>query len=182
MADRIDIIITEITVDPLLRVYSGMTNLQVADDMNLINRPDDVDIADVLKFLMLDNTYKEDDGNDTQDRSIWQRMKEVAAIAIPGTGAVANPWGAVALGTITEIRLIKTQQLVDYFTLTAQGSLTFDISNSNFQVYLAGSQTAGCMSSAQKDALLALADNRQSRGQELGIGIVREGHVQEARL
>ncbi len=176
----IAILKTEIDTDPLTRGYDVMSDLEVAGDMNLVNRAGDVTIADILKFLMLDNIYNLDTGDDTQDRSIWQRMKEVAAITIPASGSVANPWGATA-ATITEIRLIKTQQLVDFFTLSAQGALPFDISDSNFQSYLAGAQAAGCMSTDQETALLALADDLQSRGQELGLGTVYEGNVQEAR-
>ncbi len=155
---NIAVLKTEIDTDPLVRGYAGMTDTQVADDINLVNRAKDhVSIAKMLKFLMLDNTYKIDTGDDAQDRSLWQRLDEVAAIAIPATGSVANPWGATA-ATITKIRLIKTNQLVDYFTLMAQGNLEIDLTDSNFQSYLSGAQAAGCMSTAQKAALLAISN------------------------
>ena len=180
-ADRIDIIKTEIDTDPLTRGYSAMTDLQVADDMNLQNRPDTVSIEDIVKFLLLDNVYQTD-GSDTQDRAIWQRMKEVVALAVTPSTSVANPWGSTAIGNVTEIRQIKTHQLVEFFTLSAQGNLRIDLTDSNFQVYVAGAQSAGCMSTAQETAFLALSDNLKSRGEELEVGRVKEGHVGEARL
>lgn len=144
---------------------------------NIVNTA--LDIAVVLKFLLLDNTYKVGDGTDTQDRSIWQRMKEVVALADTPSAAVANPWGSTALGNITEIQQIKTHQLYDLFVLSANGNLPVDLSDSNFQVYLAGAEGAGCMSTAQETALLAL--NKQSNAQVLGYPIIDAVDLTTAR-
>ncbi len=172
----------EIDTDPLARGYAGMTDIQVADDMNLSNRRGLVGIADMLKFLLLDNVYSTD-GDDTEARSIWQRMKEVVSMAaVPVSPGSANPWGSTSIGNITEIQQIRTHQLLSFFTLSAQGSLVVDIEDSNFQGYLTGAQAAGCMSVSQKNDFLALADNLQSRGEELSLGKIREGHIQKARL
>ena len=180
-AGDIEIIKTEITDDPLTRGYSGMTDVQVANDMNTLYRPlDNVSIETIIKFLLMDNTHKTD-GTDTQDRSIWQRMKEVVALSSAPDGAVANPWGSTAVGTITEIQQIKTHQLLDFFTLSAQGDLSVDLADSNFQVYVAGAEASGCMSASQETALLGLGDNLQSRAQELEISKVTVGNVMEAR-
>lgn len=151
-----------------------------AAELNAANRPDDVSIEEIIKFLLMDNTHKTD-GSDTQDRSIWQRMKEVVAIAIVPTTAVANPWGSSTLGTITEIQQIKTHQLLEFFTLSAQGQLSIDLQNSNFQVYVAGAESAGCMSASQETALLSLGDNLQSRASEVKLGLIRPGNVKHAR-
>jgi len=181
MSVNIPTLKTEIDTDPLTRGYSGMTDIQVADDMNLVNRPDSIlAIEKIIKFLLLENTHKTD-GTDTQDRSIWQRMKEVVALSTTPTAAGSNPWGSTAVGTITEIQQIKTHQLLELFTLSAQGNLNVDISDSKFKVYLAGTQAAGCMSTAQETAFLALEDNLQSRGNELSLGNIRQGDVIEAR-
>jgi len=179
----IPILKNEIDTDPLVRGYTGMTDAEVVTDMNLTNRAAaDVGITDVMDFLLMNNTYKTDDGDDTQARSLWQRMKEIDAMTTTPTVAVANPWSSTSLGNITEIQQIKTKQLVSYITLSAQGNLRIALADTNFQGYLAGAQGAGCMSTAQETALLGLADNLQSRGEELSIGRVREGHVQKARL
>lgn len=132
-----------------------------------------------LKFLLLDNTYKIDDGSDTQDRAIWQRMKEVVALAETPTAAAANPWGSSSLGNITEIQQVKTHQLLDLFRLSAQGDLAIDLTDSNFQVYLAGAQSAGCMSTTQEAALLAL--NKQSYASEKSYPKLTTGDIEEAR-
>ncbi len=153
------------------------------DQLNAVNRPvEAVAIERLLRFLVLENTHKSDDGTDTQDRAIWTRMKDVNALAVTPIDAIANPWGSIAIGTVTEIQIIKTKQLLEFFTLSAQGNLEVDLTESNFVVYLAGARAAGCMSTAQETALKALADNKQSRAQELNLGIIKHGHVLEARL
>ena len=154
-----------------------------AGELNALNRPGNVTIADMIKFLLMDNTHKTD-GDDTQDRAILTRMRDVVAMAVTPTGAAANPWGSTDLGTVTEIQQIKTHQLVDYFDLYAQGDLNLqvDLADTNFQSYVAGAVSAGCMSSTQQTALLALGDNLQSRAREIGLGVVYPGHVQNARL
>lgn len=141
------------------------------DEWNLANRTNkSLAIQLILKFLLLDNTYKTDDGTDTQDRAIWQRMKEVVALAVTPIAAVSNPWGSSSLGNITEIQQIKTHQLLELFTLSAQGDLPIDLTDSNFQVYLAGAQSAGCMSTAQETSLLAL--NKLSYATEKGYPVI----------
>lgn len=177
---RIETLAAEITGDPLTRGYSGMTDAQVAADVNTVYRPADVSIATILKFLILDNVHSTD-GSDTQDRSIWQRMKEVVALAETPTTGVADPWGSTTIGNISEIQQIKCHQLVDWIELSAQGNLPVDVSDTNWQSYVSGAQAAGCMSSSQETALNGLGDNLQSRGQELGIGRVGAGTVAEAR-
>lgn len=182
MAD-IEILKTELTTDPLVRGYAAMNNHEATDDLNLFNRPAQVTIEVVLKFLNLDNVHSTD-GSDTQDRSLWLRLKDVAALYDPNqASAVANPWGATTTGVpnITEIRVIKSLELLEHFTLAAQGGLALDLTDSNFAVYLAGAQTAGVMSTTQETALLALADNLETRGREIGFGTVKAGHVAEAR-
>lgn len=151
-----------------------------ANEWNAVNRTNTaLQAAVALKFLLLDNTYKTNDGTDTQDRSIWQRMKEVVALAETPTDAVANPWGSSSLGNITEIRQIKTHQLLDLFRLSAQGNLPIDLTDSNFKVYLAGAQSAGCMSEAQEAAFLVL--NEVSYGTERGYGVVNSSQLTYAR-
>lgn len=151
------------------------------DELNAVNRPGPVPIEEVLRFLVLDNTHSTD-GDDTQDRAIWTRLKDVEALYEANqSSAKANPWGSTAIGSITEIRIIKSAQLLAFFTLSAQGGLAVDVTDSNFQVYLAGAEQAGCLSAAQETALLALDDDRQSRAVEIGLGNVLTRHVTAAR-
>ena len=73
----IQILANEIISDPLARGYSGMTDAEVtADGHTLYRLADTITIEDAMRFLLLDNTYSTD-GDDIQDRSIWQRMIEV---------------------------------------------------------------------------------------------------------
>lgn len=164
---------------PVTGAFNADTTLAAAE-WNAINRVNTgIPVQEALKFLVLDNTYKIGDGTDTQDRSIWQRMKEVVALAGTPTAAVANPWGSSSLGNITEIRQIKTHQLFDLFTLSAQGDLSIDLTDSNFQVYLAGAQSAGCMSAAQETALLAIGE--RSYASEKGYSTIEPVDLQTAR-
>ena len=188
MASRNKILNEELTNDPLGRGYAGMDDQQATDDLNTFYRSTAaIDSGEVLNFLLMQNTYQTD-GQDTQDRAIWQRMLEVRALAqnaaVPGVpdSAVANPWGSNSIGNITEIRQIKTHQLVTYFTFVIQGDLDVQLEDSNFQNYLSGAQQAGCMSVDQMNALLGLGQNKQSRGQELDVGYpVLVGWVTSAR-
>ena len=178
---RLQVIRTELDTDPLSRgvAYTG-TDVAAAIDLNTKYRPNEIDIATLLKFLVLDNVHSTD-GNDTQDRAIWQRMLEVRSLAVVPSAAVANPWGSTAIGNVTEIRQVKTHQLVSWIELSAQGNLRINTADSNFQVYVAGAQAAGCMSTAQETALNALSDDQQTRGEELGVGRVSETDVNRAR-
>jgi hypothetical protein len=170
----------EIINDPLVRGYVGMTNAEVlADGYTFYRSAPTITIDIAIKFLLMENTHKTD-GDDTQDRSIWQRMNEVVSLAIVPSGASANPWGSTVIDTITEIQQIKVHQLLEFFTLSAQGNLPLDLANSEFQVYLTGAESAGCMSAAQKTAFLALADNLQTRWGELGLA-PKLGHIERAR-
>jgi|SaaInl4_150m_RNA_FD_contig_31_1614622_length_1707_multi_5_in_0_out_0_3 hypothetical protein len=171
----------EIVGDPLLRGYSGMTDQALLDDGYTFYRPSpNITIQTAMDFLLMENTYKVGDGDDTQDRSIWQRMKEVVGMSTSPSQAIANPWGSISLGNITEIQQVKVHQLHGFFTLSAQGNLPITLTDSNFKVYLAGAESAGCMSAAQKAAFLALADNLQTRWGELGLA-PKLGQIERAR-
>ncbi len=150
-----------------------------AAQLNALNRDGDTTIDTLFQFLLLDNTYKTDAGDDTQDRSLWLRIKDVASITPWNTGTQPDPWGGG--GTITEIQGIKCRQLYEFFTLALQGSLPLSLAETNFGVYLAGARACGCMSTDHETALKALSQNRRSRGEERGLGVVKPGHVEEAR-
>jgi len=150
-----------------------------AGEINAKNRRNtSLDISEVMKFLVLENTHITD-GTDTQARSIWQRMKEVVSLATVPSVALSNPWGSTDVGNITEIQQIKTHQLLDLFTLSAQGNLSVNLTDSKFKNYLAGAQAAGCMSTVQETALLDL--DKISRAVELGFGLVKTGDIEFAR-
>jgi len=157
----------------------NVDDLLAAGELNAENRRNtSLNISEVLKFLVLDNTHITD-GTDTQARSIWQRMKEVVSLATVPSVALSNPWGSSAIGNITEIQQIKTHQLLDLFTLSAQGNLSVNLTDSKFKNYLAGAQAAGCMSTIQETALLDL--NKISRAIELELGFIKTGDVGFAR-
>ena len=126
----IGILKTEIDIDPETRGYGGMTDIQVADDINTTYRTtpkksvtgsEVLNAIDKAEFLLLSDTNKQ------------------------------MVWDLVHLGTLNPFG-IEADLLVDVFG----GSVTIT-------------------------ALQAMRLNNVSRGVELRIGFVREGHVIKAR-
>ena len=78
----------------------------------------------------------------------------------PDTGAY-DADNALAAAEINAVN--RPADVTDYFDLHAQGDLPVDLTDSNFKVYLAGAESAGCMSASQETALLALGNNLKSR-------------------
>lgn len=169
----------ELDVDPLSRGYAAMSDADVAADLNVLYRDGPTDPASMFSFLLLENTHKTD-GSDTQDRSLWLRIKEVNDIG-PWSAAQANPWGSTTIGNITEIQGVKCTQLWEFLNLVITGNVLIVLTDTNFKVYLAGAQAAGCMSTAQETELIALSENQISRGVELGFGFVGHSDVEDAR-
>jgi len=167
-------------VHPTTLLPYDADNEIAANQLNAPNRPAETSVGSLIDFLLMKETHSTD-GQDTQARPLWQRMEEVEALDnIPNEG-VPNPWGSSAIGNINEIGQIKVHTLLDFIRLTAGGNLPINFQDSNFQSYVTGAMNAGCMSEDQKDALLALGNNKQSRVQEEAWGNVGAGTVKRAR-
>lgn len=109
MTDRIAIISSEITVDPLVRGYSAMSNKEVADDMSeTAYRPADGGVADMIRYLAThDNRTNE--GGDTNATLMLGRLRLVAE-SEPYTDPFhrAGVWEAGGSGTNEQIELDAT--------------------------------------------------------------------------
>jgi hypothetical protein len=121
----------EITTDPLARGYSGMTNLQVADNMNVVDR--------TTNKTTMTGTEVMNAINKTEFNALTAANRQMV-------------WNIIHMGNINPYG-IEADLFIDMF---GGGSTTIT-------------------------TLAALRKNDVSRGQELGIGNVREGDVEGAR-
>jgi len=151
-----------------------------ASEGNAKNLEGDTDVSTLFNYMLMQKTHSTD-GNDGQARSLWIRIKEVAAMEFTETGSQPNPWGSTAIGVITEIQWVKCKTLLEYFTLASQGNLPLSLKDSNFAVFLGGAVSAGCMTEAHKDEIIALSDNKTSHSAIIGVGRWTEGDIQMAR-
>jgi hypothetical protein len=127
---NIDELKIEIDTDPLARGYSGMSNQEVADDMNIINRTTPKSTLTGSEVLNAVNKTEFDSKTDAQKQMVWD---------IVHLGSI-NPYG------------IEAAMFQDIFG--ASTTIT---------------------------SLQELRLNNVGRGVELGLGIIGEGDVWDAR-
>lgn len=132
--NQMEILKTEISTDPLTRGYSGMSNIEVATDLNTKYRTDTWDYVSGSEIFNATDDSEYGALTDDQKAS-WDRLCGIDQIDISSGIAKAREAEFFGPGTTTRINLI-----------------------------------------ALKDA------PNISRGVELGLGIVYEGNVQEARM
>ncbi len=171
----IEILKTEIDIDPLVRGYAAMTDLEVANDMNLINRDADGGVTGMLEYVV-ENMYRTNESGDTTKTSILGRLVTVSESAVG-----ADPFDSGHILTMVHIHAAK----MFVYIMSNTNVSTLDFVNTEVDgmiVSLNGAASnAGVWSVPDGNALKALSQNQQSRGNELGIGKVRTGHVVEAR-
>lgn len=178
---------TEITVDELGRGYSAMGDQAVADDMNLVIRPKAASHSAVVDYLMNTRAHtnqgEDVTANNTTPTIIYGRLIHVAEHVVLEIALPLDPFGAGS--TPTEKRVINTRQLhsakafldmlrcgvlnVTLLTNTEPGNVLNDLVN------------CGIMNTVNRDAIIALSSNKQSRGEEIGWGSVAAIDVTRAR-
>lgn len=124
----------EITNDPLGRGYAGMTDAQVAADLNTVNRDNWVPLSSSQIFESIDAAE------------------------------------FVALTPAQQARVDRILGLGSGIQTTPGSQARSEL----IAVFGGGSTTI--------TTLASIANQQISRAQELGLGVVREGHVTEARL
>ena len=110
------ILATEVSTDPLTRGYIGMTDIQVANDINTFYRPAEGGIDGMVRYLAThDNRTNE--GGDTNASLILGRL-ETAARADPYTDPFerAGIWRAGGSGANEQIALDATANTVTFGT------------------------------------------------------------------
>ncbi len=77
--NRIEVINQELTIDPLGRGYSGMTDQQAADDLNIVNRS--VEKIEVPTYEVFESTILSEYNTLTADqKDVYQAMLSMGAI------------------------------------------------------------------------------------------------------
>ena len=175
MATRQEILAADLTTDPLGRGYVGMTDQQAADDLNTSYR--DADIRPGALFDYLSSETAKDIPADTAT-VIYGRLKRVDQ-----SGAIgASTFGAdPANSNLTDVGLDACRTLLAMADQDRLGAFTERTTKIRFKEMLEAVKDAGVMKPSDVSAIVALSQNQQTRGQELGVGRIKEGHVAEAR-
>lgn len=171
----------ELLVDPLGRGYSEMSDQAAADDINTVYRdvPAEATVDQVRQFLIT-----ELDGAGAAQRSALDMVREYAEDGtVRGVSAGENAPEARRSGG----------QMIWYMLSEATGGEGgggidpfFPVDDTNVQAqFIAigsdGGNGPGVLTNAQLNAIDALATRTISRAAELGMGVVKPGHVEGAR-
>ena len=145
-----EVLVAELTDDPLERGYAGMTNQAAAESLNAVDRT----VADPTR-----KTF----------RDLLREIGMADAGVIHGklkAAAESNDGVALAIAAAG-----------DYGT---DGGLDFSdpATVAGIDTLVAG----GVLTSEEGDALKALGRRPVSRAEELGLGVVTDGHIGSARL
>jgi hypothetical protein len=142
----------ELATDPLSRGYSGMTDAAASASLNAVDRPGRVKALEVKRYLQLTGEW--------------------AAIA---EDANTHP----TRGTKLSCRAI-VDALADFETFDLQDAQIRGVITAALEALQVTGGT-GHLDDAQTAEILALENNRQTRAQELGLGVVHVGDVEYAR-
>ena len=164
---------SEIDTDPLARGYAGMTDQQVADDMNLFNRDAPATSQAILQYLTLERF---------RQGSLYGRLMMVALSRPVRDGASNWSIPPVPLGVsdadiaITQEHIAAANAILRYADVDVATTVT--LLDTRFDALLDDIGPTGCeaIGANDKTALQALSQNQQSRAMELGIG----GHIKES--
>lgn len=187
MVDIIDTLSTELSTDPLTRNYAGMTDAQVAASINAVDRENPAPFSAVVDYLVANRSHtnqgQDTAANNVTPSTILGRLVHAAEQNVLETALPVDVFGAGS--TPADKRITNTRQLhsckaflemlrighlsESLFTASAQGDILNDIVN------------AGVMNTANRTALIALSENQISRATELGLPVIVEAQVAEAR-
>lgn len=151
---------SELTQDPLGRNYAALGDEAAAVRINVIDRPFDGISAPMLTYLAV-NKNRTNTGTDTVNTSMLGRLI-LAAGATIGT----DPFGSGVLVTLD----MKCSALALLEILRSDKLQALPFQTNTLQQLLTDMISVGVMKVADKTAIIALSDNRQSRASELNLG------------
>lgn len=167
---------SEIDSDPLTRGYSGMTDAQVAADLNTAYRDAPHNPSALLDYMMK---------TEFRNSTIYGRVGIVAGLQPDPTSAGFGnaPMGGGGAAVAMDWRMVAAAQALIRLTGDQAGAISTPLTNTELSNILTEMDTtnAEVMSIAQRNAIIALSQNQQSRATELGLGRVRTGEVTQAR-
>ena len=163
---NIALLATELSTDPLVRGYSGMSDAAAAVSLNGIDREGAASADAIRSYCLLEKKG---------GMSLLGRISVIAESAV-----ASDPFGdgiSVTLEHITNARaMLHIMENASNFSLNLNDS-RFDVIVND----MAAGTGCKAIQPADKTAIQALSQNLQSRATELGIGFVRPGDVQQAR-
>ena len=166
----------ELDTDPLTRGYSGMTDQQVRDDLHTLYRDAPHNPAALLDYMMK---------TEFRNSTIYGRVGLIADLQPdPTTGDFGNaPTGASAAAVAIDVRMVSAAKALIRLTSDTGGAISTPLTNTELTNILTEMDTSNAevMSIAQRDAIIGLSQNQQSRATELGFGFIHIGDVQNAR-
>lgn len=176
MADY-SVLSTEVSTDPLLRGYSSMTDQQVADSLNAVNRTVSriSYVGEVRSYLSA-----QIDGTGNNQRSSLSLLFEFA-----DNGTVRGSAPSVTPSASLDARR-SAAQMIAFMLRYGSDSEGFLVNDTNIQnqfVSIGPDGNAGpdVLTNAQLSAIAALAEEQVSRGVEIGWGTVAAADVQRVR-
>jgi len=146
----------EITIDPLTRGYAGMTDQQVVDSLLAQDRSriNPLSSAELLAWA----AGGADDAQAIKSR--YERIQE---------SSTAHPSGAVRGACLAAMGLIQ------------RDGTELDLNLPDRAALVGGLVAGGVLTVTEQAELTTLATETVSRAEELGLGVVRPGHVTLAR-
>lgn len=143
----------ELTDDPLSVGYAGLSDAEAADALNTPNRSgkQEVPASEVRRYVLLNG--------------LWPAIQAVAAN------------GANLFYQGTAITILETLKPNSFDSIRMNDPQVAGAVTQMLQTMV----DAGAMTTANKNAMVALGDATISRAQELGLGLVHHLDVAEAR-
>ena len=186
MANDVTIIKSEIDTDPLVRGYSGMTDAQVADDMNTLYRPGVAENGALSTYLFKETAR--DHANETDATPIYGRLcRVICTYNLEGDAAFgkqifeAQQTPTSAFSNLNPRGLDACQTLLALANQDLLGELVQDMSETKFTDLLDWVADSGVMKPGDVSNIVALSNNRQSRAAELGLTDISVSEVRRAR-
>jgi len=164
----------EIDADPLTRGYSGMTDDQVADDMNLLIYDAPASPGALLDYLL---------STEFRNGNLYGRINMIASLQPSSVGEFPTlPLGASEAQVAITGRQVAAAKAMTRL-VSPEGDIASPLTDTEIDnlVIELGLTGAEAMGAANRSAILALSQNKQSRARVLGLPVVREGDVQIAR-
>ena len=156
---------------PVTGAYS-VDDATAADELNALNISGEIGPEVILEYF-IENQHRENNGGDTQNTNLYGRLVMVAESAEGGNPFSLSPADSLTVGQIAAAKTILRMLDGDAYSV--------NLSNVDVDGAFTKCQGANVYSTAQKNAIVGLSDNVQSRAQELGFGRVRAQDVTYAR-
>jgi len=168
------VLASELTVDPLTRGYSAMTDAQAAADLNSTYRPAPNVIGEMLKYL-INKKHRTNQGGDDTFSPIIGRLEHVAR-ANDGDDPFGRASGGYAGLDVQHIHACSA--FLEVFRSQHLLEMAFDDADLPYGFV----EASGAWSTTHTAALQALSANQISRAHELGLPELTETDVNRARV